>query len=203
MLEKINNHPAPVYKIKVGNEDDLQTLVNIRKATNAILRIDANAGWQFEQAKNMLPVLEEIGIELIEQPFAKDAFEETKVFAQMTEIPVVADESCVGLADIEKCIGVFDAINIKLTKSSGITPAIDMIKRARQHGLKIMLGTMNESTIGTAALAHLAPMVDYLDADGPLLLKEDLAVGITYTDFHLVPSALPGLGIQVMPNEFN
>lgn len=203
MLEKINNHPAPVYKIKVGNEDDLQTLVNIRKATNAILRIDANAGWQFEQAKNMLPVLEEIGIELIEQPFAKDAFEETKLFAQMTEIPIVADESCVGLADIEKCIGVFDAINIKLTKSSGITPAIDMIKRARQHGLKIMLGTMNESTIGTAALAHLAPMVDYLDADGPLLLKEDLASGITYTDFHLIPSALPGLGIQVMPSEFN
>ena len=203
MLEKINNHPAPVYKIKVGNEDDLQTLVNIRKATNAILRIDANAGWQFEKAKNMLPVLEEMGIELIEQPFAKDAFEETKLFAQMTEIPIVADESCVGLADIEKCIGVFDAINIKLTKSSGITPAIDMIKRARQHGLKIMLGSMNESTIGTAALAHLAPMVDYLDADGPLLLKEDLASGITYTDFHLIPSALPGLGIQVMPSEFN
>ena len=203
MLEKINNHPAPVYKIKVGNEDDLQTLVNIRKTTNAILRIDANAGWQYEQAKSMLPVLEEMGIELIEQPFAKDAFEETRLFAQMTEIPIIADESCVGLADIEKCIGVFDAINIKLTKSSGITPAIDMIKRARQHGLKIMLGSMNESTIGTAALAHLAPMVDYLDADGPLLLKEDLASGITYTDFHLIPSALPGLGIQVMPSEFN
>jgi L-alanine-DL-glutamate epimerase-like enolase superfamily enzyme len=78
-----------------------------------------------------------------------------------------------------------------------------MIKRARQHGLKIMLGSMNESTIGTAALAHLAPMVDYLDADGPLLLKEDLASGITYNDFHLVPSALPGLGIQVIPSEFN
>lgn len=203
MLEKIKKHPAPVYKIKVGNDADLQTLVDIRKASTAVLRIDANAGWQFEQAKNMLPVLEEIGIELIEQPFAKDAFEETKLFAQMTEIPLVADESCVGLGDVDKCIGVFDVINIKLTKSSGITPAMDMIKKARQHGLKIMLGTMNESTIGTAALAHLAPMVDYLDADGPLLLKEDLAAGISYTDFHLIPSALPGLGIQVMPNEFN
>jgi L-alanine-DL-glutamate epimerase-like enolase superfamily enzyme len=62
---------------------------------------------------------------------------------------------------------------------------------------------MNESTIGTAALAHLAPMADYLDADGPLLLKDDLASGISYTDFHLHPSTLPGLGIQVMPSEFN
>jgi L-alanine-DL-glutamate epimerase-like enolase superfamily enzyme len=203
MLKKIKHHPAPIYKIKVGSQDDLNTLVKIRNYTDAILRVDANAGWQLDQAKTMLPVLEEIGIELIEQPFAKDAFEETKLFAQMTEIPIVADESCVGLSDIDKCIGVFDVINIKLTKSSGITPAIDMIKRARQHGLKIMLGSMNESSIGTAALAHLAPMVDYLDADGPLLLKEDLVTGITYTDFHLVPSALPGLGIQVIPTEFN
>jgi L-alanine-DL-glutamate epimerase-like enolase superfamily enzyme len=118
-------------------------------------------------------------------------------------MPIIADESCVGLPDIEKCSGVFDGVNIKLTKSSGITPAIDMIKKARQHGLKIMLGTMNESSIGTAALAHLAPMIDYLDADGPLLLKEDLANGLRYEDFQLLPSALPGLGIQVMPHEIN
>ncbi len=203
MLEKIKQHPAPVYKIKVGNEDDLNSLVQIRKHTDAILRIDANAGWQLEQAKSMLPTLEQIGIELIEQPFAKDAFEETKLFADLTPIPIIADESCVGLPDIEKCSGVFDGVNIKLTKSSGITPAIDMIKKARQHGLKIMLGTMNESSIGTAALAHLAPMIDYLDADGPLLLKEDLANGLRYEDFQLLPSALPGLGIQVIPHEIN
>lgn len=203
MLEKIKQHPAPIYKIKVGSEDDLNKLVKIRKHTDATLRIDANAGWQFEEAKNMLPILEQIGIELIEQPFAKDAFEETKLFAGLTPIPVFADESCVGVNDIEKCNGIFDGINIKLTKCSGITPAMDMIKKARQCGLKIMLGTMNESSIGTAALAHLAPMIDYLDADGPLLLKEDLSKGLRYDDFQLLPSTLPGLGIQVMSNEFN
>lgn len=203
MISKIKSTPAPIYKIKVGNQDDLNKLQQIRGITNARLRIDANAAWDFEQAKSILTELEKIDIDCIEQPFAKDAFEETKAFADLTAIPIFADESCVGLADVEKCTGVFDGINIKLTKSSGITPAIDMIKKARQHNLQIMLGTMNESTIGTAALAHLAPMVDYLDADGPLLLKEDLATGIQYNEFQLLPSDLPGLGIQLIEAQFS
>lgn len=203
MLAKVKAHPAPIYKIKVGNDEDVNRLLAIRQHTDAKLRVDANGGWQLEEALAMLPVLENLGIELIEQPFAKEALEDTKSFADQTEIPIVADESCVGLSDVEKCSGIFDAINIKLTKSSGITPALDMIKKARQRGLKIMLGTMNESTIGTAALAHLAPMVDYLDADGPLLLKEDLATGIVYQQFKLIPSDKPGLGIQINADFFN
>jgi len=203
MLAKIKAHPAPIYKVKVGDDADLERLLAIRQHTDAKLRIDANAGWQLEEALIMLPVLENIGIELIEQPFANEAFGDTKIFADKTEIPIVADESCVGLSDVKKCSGVFDAINIKLTKSSGITPALDMIKKARQYGLKIMLGTMNESTIGTGALAHIAPMVDYLDADGPLLLKEDLATGIHYQQYKLLPSDQPGLGIQVNADLFN
>jgi len=203
MLKKIELHPSPIYKIKVAGQDDLFNLMAIREKTTAKLRIDANAGWILENALEMLPTLEKLNIELIEQPFAKEAFDDTLKLANATQIPIIADESCVGLADVEKCIDVFDGINIKLTKSSGITPALDMIKKARQHNLKIMLGTMNESTIGTSALAHMAPMVDYLDADGPLLLKEDLATGITYNEFQLMPSTLPGLGIQVKESCFN
>lgn len=203
MLNKIENHPSPIYKIKVSGQNDLVILEAIRKKTNAKLRIDANAGWLFNNAIDMLPALENLDIELIEQPFAKEAFDETKNLADATKIPIIADESCVGLADVEKCIGVFDGINIKLTKSSGITPALEMIKKARHYNLKVMLGTMNESTIGTAALAHMAPMVDYLDADGPLLLKEDLASGVIYKDFQLLPSNLPGLGIQLKEDLFN
>ena len=203
MLKKIELHPSPIYKIKVAGQNDLSILQAIREMTNAKLRIDANAGWLLENALEMLPALEKLEIELIEQPFAKESFKETQLLANATAIPIVADESCVGLADVEKCIDVFDGINVKLTKSSGITPALDMIKKARQHNLKIMLGTMNESTIGTSALAHMAPMVDYLDADGPLLLKEDLATGITYNEFQLMPSTLPGLGIQVKESYFN
>lgn len=203
MLKKIERHPSPVYKIKVGTANDLELLKTIRSYTDAKLRIDANAGWDLDTALSILPELESMAIELIEQPFAQNAFSETKLLAETTSIPIVADESCIGLSDVEKCASSFDAINIKLTKSGGITPAMEMIKKARQFGLKIMLGTMNESTIGTSALAQLAPMVDYLDADGPLLLKEDLASGITYRNFKLLPSNMPGLGIQVFENEIN
>jgi len=115
----------------------------------------------------------------------------------MTQIPIIADESCVGMMDIEKCKDVFSGINIKLTKCSGITPAMEMIKKARGYDLKVMLGCMNESTLGTAALAHLAPMVDYLDADGPMLLKEDIAVGLEMESHKWVPKAKPGLGIEM------
>jgi L-alanine-DL-glutamate epimerase-like enolase superfamily enzyme len=102
---------------------------------------------------------------------------------------------------VEKCAGYFSGINIKLTKCSGITPALEMIKKARLLNLQVMLGCMNESSIGTAALAHLAPLVDFLDADGPLLLKEDLGAVIEFVDYHLKPSLLPGLGITPVPEK--
>lgn len=195
MLLKINDHPAPIYKIKVGTEDDLEKLVEIRKKTDSIIRIDANAGWTLEQAFNILPALEKLNIELIEQPLGKDDFEGTAKLKNSTNIPLIADESCVGILDIEKCKNVFSGINIKLTKCSGITPAIEMIKLARSSNLSVMLGCMNESTIGTSALAHLAPMVDYLDADGPLLLTLDTATGLTYKNHVINVSNNNGLGI--------
>jgi len=195
MLEKIDAHPAPIYKIKVGTADDLEKLQAIRKHTNAIIRVDANAGWTLEQGLQMLPVLEQMQIELIEQPLAKEDLEGAKILKEATSIPIFADESCVGERDVEKCAGYFTGINIKLTKCSGITPALEMIKKARSLNLQVMLGCMNESSIGTAALAHLAPLVDFLDADGPLLLQEDLGTEISFAHYQLKPSLLPGLGI--------
>lgn len=198
MLEKINAHPAPIYKIKVGTSEDLEKLKAIRQHTNAIIRVDANAGWTLDQAMQIVPVLEKLNIELIEQPLAKEDFEGTKMLRATTSIPIFADESCVGERDVEKCAGYFSGINIKLTKCSGITPAMEMIKKARSLNLQVMLGCMNESSIGTAPLAHLAPLVDFLDADGPLLLTENLGAGIDFIDYKLKPSMLPGLGINPM-----
>ena len=148
-----------------------------------------------EQAIQILPVLEELNIELIEQPLAKEDFEGTKILTTKTSIPIFADESCIGEKDVEKCAGYFSGINIKLTKCSGITPALEMIKKARSLNLQVMLGCMNESSIGSAPMAHLAPLVDFLDADGPLLLKDDLGAGINFVDHQLKTSILPGLGI--------
>ncbi|HZI01030.1 MAG TPA: enolase C-terminal domain-like protein, partial [Flavisolibacter sp.] len=89
-------------------------------------------------------------------------------------------------------------INIKLTKCSGITPALRMVKRARELDMAIMVGSMNESTLGSAAIAHLMPLIDYVDVDGPLLLEEDIATGLTYTnEGDVFTSSASGLGVEI------
>ncbi|MBC7424317.1 MAG: dipeptide epimerase, partial [Ferruginibacter sp.] len=108
-----------------------------------------------------------------------------------------ADESCVAEADVEKCHNHFHGINIKLTKCSGITPARRMITQARALGMKIMLGCMNETSIGTTAIAQLAPLTDYVDMDGPLLLAEDIATGVSFDNGKILYTDLPGLGLEV------
>lgn len=171
MLQKINAHPVPIYKIKVAKKEDIETLKTIRKHTDAILRIDANAAWTLNDALEILPTLEELNIELIEQPFEKANFEATKILADRTTIPIIADESCVNEKDVEKCANAFDGINIKLTKCAGITPALRMIKEAKKLNLAVMMGCMSETEIGTYAIANFLPLLNYVDMDGPLLLK--------------------------------
>ena len=167
----------------------------LRNETNAIIRVDANAGWTTEEALELIPLLKSLQVELIEQPLAKDNWEGMKILFETSPIPLIADESCVVESDVQKCHMHFHGINIKLTKCSGITPARRMIKKGKELGLKIMIGSMNESTIGSAAIAHLAPMADYLDMDGPLLLTEDLATGFSFDKGRVIYPDQPGLGI--------
>jgi L-alanine-DL-glutamate epimerase-like enolase superfamily enzyme len=121
-----------------------------------------------------------------------------KFLYSRSPLPLVADESCVKEEDVDKCKDHFHGINIKLTKCSGITPALRMIARARGLDLKVMVGSMNESTLGSAAIAHLMPLIDFVDADGPLLLAEDIATGLTYEPTgHVRTSGEPGLGVEM------
>jgi L-alanine-DL-glutamate epimerase-like enolase superfamily enzyme len=129
---------------------------------------------------------------------AKDNWDGMKQLYHESALPLIADESCVFENDVEKCLNHFHGINIKLTKCSGITPAIRMISKARELNMKIMIGCMNESSIGSAAIAHLAPSVDYIDMDGPLLLAEDIATGLTYDYGKVGVSNKPGLGIELL-----
>ena len=116
---------------------------------------------------------------------------------ERSPLPLYADEACVLEGDVAKCHQHFHGINIKLTKCSGITPALRMITNARSLGMKVMIGAMNESTVGSAAIAHLMPLIDQVDADGPLLLEEDLATGLDYrNDGQVCTSPAPGLGIE-------
>lgn len=198
MVKKMMEMPWPVYKIKVGTDGDLERILALRKHTDSIFRLDANAGWTLDQALEMIPLLQQAGVELIEQPLAKDDFQGMKILYDRSPLPLFADESCVSEKDVEKCAGYFNGINIKLTKCGGITPARRMIRQARALGMQVMLGCMNESSIGTAAIAHLSPLADYLDADGPLLLAEDLANGLHYEKGRLAIPEAAGLGIDLL-----
>ncbi|HRI20018.1 MAG TPA: dipeptide epimerase [Panacibacter sp.] len=197
MIAKMQAKPWPVYKIKVGIADDIEMIATLRKYTQSVFRVDANAGWALEEALRKIPQLKELGVELIEQPLARDDWEGMKVLYEKSPLPLFADESCVFENDVEKCHLHFHGINIKLTKCSGITPAIRMIQKAKELDLKIMMGCMNESTIGSAAIAQFLPQLDYVDMDGPLLLSEDTASGIVYDNGTVKTGQMPGLGITV------
>jgi len=195
MVLKMKEKPWPIYKVKMGIEGDVEMVAALRKETDAIIRVDANAGWTLEQALQKIPQLEALGVEFIEQPLAKDNWDDMKILYEKSSLPLIADESCVKEEDVIKCVDHFNGINIKLTKCSGITPARRMIQKARELSLNVMIGCMNESTVGAAAIAHLLPFIDHVDMDGPLLLEEDLATGIGYNFGEISYSGNPGLGI--------
>jgi L-Ala-D/L-Glu epimerase len=195
MVEKMQEKPWPIYKIKLGTPDDIAIVEALRKHTDAVLRVDANSGWTTEEALQKIPLLAQLGVEMIEQPLAKDNWEGMKQLFEKSPLPLFADESCVFEQDVERCYNHFNGINIKLTKCSGITPARRMITKARELGMKVMMGSMNESTIGSAAIAQFLPQLDFVDMDGPLLLREDIASGLTFENGEAKTSSEPGLGI--------
>ncbi|MGH7481699.1 MAG: dipeptide epimerase [Longimicrobiales bacterium] len=187
-----------ILKLKVGTSRDAEVLALVRaEAPDATLRIDANTAWTAEQALARLPLLEEHGVELLEQPLAPDDLDGLKRLRRRSGIPIVADESCRTAADIPRLVGAVDGINIKLAKCGSLREAVRMVHVARAHGLRVMLGCMIESTLGIAAAAQVAPLVDWLDLDGAALLAEDPFTGPGIgADGTLRLNAEPGLGVR-------
>ncbi len=200
MVQKMKDHPWPIYKVKVGTEYDIEMITALRQHTDKPIRVDANAGWTTEEALLKIPALAALGVELVEQPLEKDNWEGMERLKQQGVLPLFADESCVFEKDVAICSNYFDGINIKLTKCSGLTPALRMIKEARSLGLKVMMGSMNESVIGSAAIAQFLPQLDYVDMDGPLLMTELNGVGLNYSfeneNGKIEPLLNYGLGVQ-------
>lgn len=197
MVAKMKEKPWPIYKIKLGTAEDIRIVQTLRQHTGAVLRVDANAGWTLDEALHLIPELQKLGVEFIEQPLAKNDWDGMKVLFRESSLPLIADESCVFESDVEKCFEHFHGINIKLTKCSGPTPALRMIDKARSLGMQVMMGSMNESTIGSAAIAHFLPQLDYVDCDGPLLLAEDTGKGLFIQNGIVSVSNEPGLGITL------
>lgn len=203
MAEKLKAHPWPVYKVKLATADDIDKLIALRALTNAPFRIDANEGWDLDTAKKLLPQLQQLGVTLVEQPLPRTQWEEMQELKVLSPILLFADEACQEEKDVARCADAFHGINIKLTKCGGITPASRMIAEARKLNLGIMAGSMNESSIGAAAVAQFLPAIDMVDMDGPLLLAEDLATGLSFQDGNVIlDTNLPGLGITPIPGKF-
>jgi L-alanine-DL-glutamate epimerase-like enolase superfamily enzyme len=178
MVAKMEELPWPIYKIKLGTQEDLAIVKALREHSNAIFRIDANCGWGVDETIRNSIALKKLGVEFLEQPLPANDWEGHKEVYKHSALPVIADESCIKEEDVAKCSNHFHGVNIKLAKCGGLTPARHMIQQAKQLGLRTMVGCMTESTVGISAIAHLLPELDYVDMDGPLLLSEDIASGI-------------------------
>lgn len=185
-----------VLKLKMGLPGDRELLRAVRGATSQAIRVDANEGWTLEDAAARLDELAELGVELVEQPLRFDQIEEMRELKKMSKLPLIADESLHHAGDIPKLAGAFDGINIKLAKCGGIAPALKLIATARAHGLKILLGCMVESSLGIAAALALAPLVDWVDLDGSLLVQNDLFTGLKLEKGRLLLPEGPGLGVE-------
>ena len=198
MVAKMKETDWPIYKIKLGTENDLEIVRELRKHTDSIFRIDANCAWTAEEAIRNSEELANLGVEFMEQPLGKDDLEGMKEVFRHSKLPVMADESCIVESDVKKCHGLFHAINVKLVKAGGITPGLRMIREAKSLGMKTMVGCMTESSVGISAIAHIAPLLDYVDMDGAMLLAKDPAKGVSITHEKVTFPDGPGIGAVIL-----
>lgn len=198
MVFKLKELPWPIYKIKLGTDNDIEIVKELRKHTDAVFRIDANCGWTPEETINNAVELKKLGVEFLEQPLKADNWEGHKEVFKHSVLPVIADESCQVEADVAKCHNHFHGVNVKLTKCGGLTSGKRMLEQARSLGMKTMVGCMTESSVGISAIAHLLPLLDYVDMDGALLLSEDIAKGVIIKDGVTTYSELNGTGVALL-----
>jgi L-alanine-DL-glutamate epimerase-like enolase superfamily enzyme len=198
MKEKLLEQPWPLYKVKLGTKNDIEIVRELRKLTDSPFRIDANTAWSPEETIFNSRVLKDMGVEFIEQPLPHDAWEAMQIVKAESALPIMADEACRTEVDIPKCVGRYDGINVKLVKAGGITPARKMLELGKSLGLKTMVGCMTESSVGIAAVGQLLPYLDYVDMDGALLLKADIATGPLIIDGIITIPDLPGTGAALI-----
>ena len=191
----------PALKIKVGGPSDLATLEAVRGVYSGPIRVDANTGWTLEGATELLPVLERMGVVLIEQPFPARRLDLLRELQARSPLPIVADESAVTIEDLDALAGVVAGVNVKLAKVGGVGPAKRMLARAQGMGFRTFLGCMEETSIVIAASAAVSPLADWVDLDGCLLLEDDPVTGLEIGPDKVwrLPQK-PGLGLELRPD---
>ena len=183
-------------KVKVGGTEDLERLEAVRAESDAPLRVDANEGWTLEAARELMPELIRLEVELVEQPFpAADIDSFLGLVELHPRLPVIVDEGCHDLSDVAPAAVYADGINVKLAKSGGVREAVRMIHAARALDLRVMVGCMVESQLGVAPAAAIASLADWVDLDGHLLLADEPFTGLRFEDGRVLPGGGPGLGV--------
>ncbi|MEO8622549.1 MAG: dipeptide epimerase [bacterium] len=186
----------PVLKLKLGSSWDERIVRVVREMVpTKVLRVDANAGWTPKSTLRIIPLLQELGVEFVEQPLHPGDLDGLRFVRDRSSLPIVADESCLVSGDIPKLAGVVDGINIKLAKCGGLREALRMIATARAHDMLVMSGCMIESSLGITAAAHFAPLLDCADLDGAALVSNDPYVGATIDGGVIRLPSAPGLGV--------
>ena len=194
---RYSDHPA--LKMKVGFDEDVEAVRAVRKVFSGAIRIDANEGWSTQDAVNRLRQLESLDIELCEQPIPADNLDDMRFVTACTSIPIFADEDVSTAADVVRLAGVVDGVNLKLRKAGGIREIVKAAHVARAHDMGVMIGCDLESGIAATAGAQVAPLFDFVDLDGPMLLATDPYPGVEYKRGTLVVPTAPGLGVKKTP----
>lgn len=187
--------PYKVLKVKMGLDNDKELVEIIRSKTDKPLCVDANQGWtDKEKALDMCYWLKERGCMFVEQPFDKKMIDETAWLRERSPLPLIADEFCQRIPDVMRAYQVYDGINIKLMKSTGLHEAYKMAVLAKSLGMKLMIGCMTETSCAISAAAQLAPMADWVDLDGNLLIANDSFDGVKVVDGKITLTDKPGIG---------
>jgi len=170
---------APVLKIKLNDDRPYERLAAIRAARpDAELVVDANQGWDFDLLKEVIPKCVDLDLGMIEQPLPRGGDEMLEGFD--SPITLAADESCLDTSELETAAKRYSMINIKLDKTGGLTEALKLAYAAKAKGCKLMVGNMVGTSLGMAPAFVVAQLCDFVDIDGPLLLKYDHPLGLKY-----------------------
>jgi len=186
-----------IIKLKLGGRDDKTLVSRYLKISSKPYYVDVNQGWKDKgHALDMVSWLAEHKAMFVEQPMPVEMMDETAWITENSSIPIIADESVKRLGDLAPLQGVFNGVNIKLMKSTGIFEAVQMMEEARRMNFKVLIGCMAESSCAVTAAAHLASLADWADLDGPALISNDPFSGVKMRDGEMILPAGPGLGIQ-------
>jgi L-alanine-DL-glutamate epimerase-like enolase superfamily enzyme len=186
-----------VLKVKLGRDTDKMMIETIRSVTDKPITVDVNQGWKDRSfALDMIYWLKGKGVVFVEQPMPKEQVEDMAWLTERSPLPTFGDEGVQRLADVKKAHGVYNGINIKLMKCTGMREAHRMLTLARALDMKVMMGCMTETSCAISAASHLSPMVDYADLDGALLISNDPFDGTKVVDGKVTLTDRPGIGVK-------